>query len=119
MGTSLTGLTPATTYDALIKVGDNGPLSGTLKTLSDGLGNDSALSLSTGAASIGGTLAITGITTATSGVNVGSGTAGRNALSQSDFRIASANDTNILNAIASNSLMTIKTDFLAVVVLPH
>jgi len=111
MGTSLTGLTPATTYDALIKVGDNGPLTGSLKTISDGLGNDSTLSLSTGAASIGGTLAVTGVTTATSGVNVGSGTAGRNALTQSDFRIASANDTNILNAIASNSLMTIKTDF--------
>jgi len=40
MGTSLTGLTPATTYDALIKVGDNGPIDGTLKTLSDGLGNN-------------------------------------------------------------------------------
>jgi hypothetical protein len=40
MGTSLTGLTPATTYDALIKVGDNGPITSTLKTLSDGLGND-------------------------------------------------------------------------------
>jgi hypothetical protein len=47
MGTSLTGLTPSTTYDALIKVGDNGPLSGTQKRLSDGLGNDSAMSLST------------------------------------------------------------------------
>ena len=62
MGTSLTGLTPATTYDALIKVGDNGPLTGSLKTISDGLGNDSTLSLSTGAASIGGTLAVTGAT---------------------------------------------------------
>ena len=47
MGTSLTGLTPATTYDALIKVGDNGPLSATAKYLSDGLGNDSVLALST------------------------------------------------------------------------
>ena len=47
MGTSLTGLTPATTYDALIKVGDNGPLSATAKVLSDGLGNDSILALST------------------------------------------------------------------------
>jgi hypothetical protein len=47
MGTSLTGLTPATTYDALIKVGDNGPLDGTLKTLSDGLGNDLPLKIST------------------------------------------------------------------------
>lgn len=47
MGTSLTGLTPATTYDALIKVGDNGPLSATAKYLSDGLGNDAPMSMST------------------------------------------------------------------------
>jgi len=56
MGTTLTGTTPQDTYDSLIKVTDNGPLSGTLKTLTDGLGNDSALALSTGAASIAGTL---------------------------------------------------------------
>lgn len=53
MGTSLTGLTPSTTYDALIKVGDNGALSATAKVLSDGLGNDSVLSLSTTAVGIG------------------------------------------------------------------
>ena len=47
MATSLTGLTPATTYDALIKVGDNGPIDGTLKTLSDGLGNDLPMEAST------------------------------------------------------------------------
>jgi len=46
MGTSLTGLTPATTYDALIKVGDNGPIDGTLKTISDGLGNDLPIQVS-------------------------------------------------------------------------
>ena len=55
MGTSLTGLTPATTYDALIKVGDNGPLSATAKVLSDGLGNDSVLALSTTSVGIGTT----------------------------------------------------------------
>ena len=55
MGTSLTGLTPSTTYDALIKVGDNGPLSATAKVLSDGLGNDSILALSTTAVGIGTT----------------------------------------------------------------
>ena len=60
MGTSLFGTTPQDTYDSLIKVTDNGPLSGTLKALSDGLGNDSTLSLSTTAASIAGTLAVTG-----------------------------------------------------------
>jgi hypothetical protein len=59
MGTTLTGTTPQDTYDSLIKVTDNGPLSGSLKTLTDGLGNDSALALSTGAARVTGTLAVT------------------------------------------------------------
>jgi hypothetical protein len=40
MGTTLNGTTPQNTYPSLIKVGDNGPIDGTLKTLSDGLGND-------------------------------------------------------------------------------
>jgi hypothetical protein len=53
MGTSLTGTTPQDTYDSLIKVTDNGPLSATAKYLSDGLGNDSALSLSTDKVGIG------------------------------------------------------------------
>jgi len=60
MGTTLTGTTPQDTYDSLIKVTDNGPLSGSLKVLTDGLGNNSTLSLSTAAASIAGTLAVTG-----------------------------------------------------------
>lgn len=60
MGTTLTGTTPQDTYDSLIKVTDNGPLSGSLKKLTDGLGNDSSLSLSTAAASFSGTLAVTG-----------------------------------------------------------
>jgi hypothetical protein len=52
MGTSLSGLTPADTYQSLIKVGDNSALSATLKTLSDGAGNDSPLKLSTTAVQI-------------------------------------------------------------------
>jgi hypothetical protein len=60
MGTSLTGLTPATTYDALIKVGDNGPIDGTLKTLSDGLGNDLPMQASTAAVNFTGTLTQSG-----------------------------------------------------------
>jgi hypothetical protein len=53
MGTTLTGTTPQDTYDSLIKVTDNGPISGTAKFLSDGLGNDSALALSTTAVGVG------------------------------------------------------------------
>jgi hypothetical protein len=53
MGTALTGTTPQDTYDSLIKVTDNGPLSATAKYLSDGLGNDSVLALSTARVGIG------------------------------------------------------------------
>ena len=53
MGTTLTGTTPQDTYDSLIKVTDNGPLSATGKYLSDGLGNDSVLALSTSRVGIG------------------------------------------------------------------
>jgi hypothetical protein len=55
MGTTLTGTTPQDTYDSLIKVTDNGPLSGTAKYLSDGLGNDSVLALSTTAVGVSAT----------------------------------------------------------------
>jgi hypothetical protein len=56
MGTTLTGTKPKDTYDSLIKVTDNGPLSGTVKYLSDGLGNDSVLALSTSRIAIGSTI---------------------------------------------------------------
>jgi hypothetical protein len=68
MGTTLTGTTPQDTYDSLIKVTDNGPLTGSLKKLTDGLGNDSSLSLSTTAASLSGTLAVTGAATLSSAI---------------------------------------------------
>ena len=55
MGTTLTGTTPQDTYDSLIKVTNNGPLSSTARYLSDGLGNDSVLALSTSAVGIGTT----------------------------------------------------------------
>lgn len=72
MGTSLTGLTPATTYDALIKVGDNGPLSATAKVLSDGLGNDSPLAMSTTNVGVGTSspLALLHISQASANTNV-------------------------------------------------
>ena len=74
MGTALTGTTPQDTYDSLIKVTDNGPLSGTAKYLSDGLGNDSALALSTDNIGIGTTspstkLHVNGGNTTVSGVS--------------------------------------------------
>ena len=66
MGTSLTGVKIKDSYDSLLKVTDNGPLDGTLQTITDGLGNNSSLSLSTAGASVGGTLAVSGATTLSS-----------------------------------------------------
>jgi hypothetical protein len=57
---SLTGTKIKNTYDGLLKTTDNEPLDGTLRTITDGLGNNSSLSLSTDAASIGGDLDVTG-----------------------------------------------------------
>ena len=53
MGTTLTGTKPKDTYDSLIKVGDNGPISGTAKYLSDGLGNNLPIAVSTSNVGIG------------------------------------------------------------------
>ena len=47
MGTTLTGQQIDTTYEGLIKTGDNNALSATPKTLSDGRGTDSCIALST------------------------------------------------------------------------
>jgi hypothetical protein len=62
MGTSLSGLTPATTFDGLLKVGDNDPLTADLKAISTGDGTDTILQLSNSALSIGGDVTITGTT---------------------------------------------------------
>ena len=63
MGTSLSGLTPATTFDGLLKTSDNEPLDGTLKTISDGSGVDSALQLSDSALQVNGETIVEGATT--------------------------------------------------------
>lgn len=46
MGTTLTGKIVADTYDALIKVTDNNTITGTKKRMTDGLGNDTPLLIS-------------------------------------------------------------------------
>lgn len=86
MGTTLSGLTPATTFDALIKVGDNSALSASLKTISDGEGNDSPLKLSTSAVGIGS------ITNVESEIN------GKQATLVSGTNIKSINSTSLLGS---------------------
>ena len=45
MASSLTGISIASSYDSLIKVGDNDGLTASLKVISDGLGTESGISL--------------------------------------------------------------------------
>ena len=40
MGTPLTGTSVASSYQSILKIGDNSPVGTTLKQLSDGAGND-------------------------------------------------------------------------------
>jgi hypothetical protein len=56
---TLTGQTIAATYDALLKVTDNGPITSSLKLITDGLGNNTALSLSNSEVAITGNLYVT------------------------------------------------------------
>jgi hypothetical protein len=71
MGTSLINTKPQDTYPGLIKTTDNAAISGTLKTLSDGNGNDFPMQVSTTAVNFTGTLTQNGspVTTPPSGVS--------------------------------------------------
>ena len=55
MGSSLINTTPANTYPALIKVGDNTSIDATLKTLSDGNGNNLPIQASSSTINFTGT----------------------------------------------------------------
>jgi hypothetical protein len=103
MGISLFGLTPAATYPALIKFGDNSAISGTLRALSDGLGNDLPIQVSNTAVNFTGTLTVGG-----AGLNPVSGVSGAIQFSNgSAFASDAANlfwdDTNNRLGIGTNA----------------
>ena len=60
MGTSLAGSQILGTYSGLLKTTDNAALNATLRTISDGIGTDSAFKLATGSAQVAGTFDVTG-----------------------------------------------------------
>ena len=62
MGTSLSGLTPATTFDGLLKTSDNDAITSSLKTIGSGDGTDSCLQLSDSALKVNsGAVTIVGV----------------------------------------------------------
>lgn len=54
MGSTLTGSTVSSTYNSLLKTSDNAAVNGSLKSVSDGIGNDSALQISTADVNVNG-----------------------------------------------------------------
>ena len=97
MGTPLTGKTPANTYNALIKIGDNTTLDNTLKLLSDGLGNNIPFSVSTTAISVSGDATFTANLDATGAVvTVATQTAGDNSTKAASTAYVDAQETQEL-----------------------
>jgi hypothetical protein len=72
MGTSLSGLTPATTFDGLLKTSDNEPLDATLKTIGTGDGTDSQLKIGANGTQLGNIAFVSSnvITTASPSTNL-------------------------------------------------
>lgn len=62
MGATLTGQIVSETYDSLLKVTDNGVITGTKKRVTDGFGNDTPLLLSSTDVQIDGNLLLSGTT---------------------------------------------------------
>lgn len=58
MGTPLTGSSVASTYTGLLKNSDNSTVGATLKAISDGSGNDSALQVSNAAVNTTGDFSV-------------------------------------------------------------
>ena len=93
MGISLYGLTPATTYDALIKTGDNEPLTASLKVLSDGVGTNLPMEASTTAINFTGALQQSGVAVPTAGQ-----VAAKQDLLVSGTNIKTINSTSLLGS---------------------
>ena len=72
---NLTGSTVASTYNQLLNL-DTGAITSSLKEVQDGLGDPSALSLSSGAVKSSGTLEVTGLSTLTGAVTAPGGVTG-------------------------------------------
>jgi hypothetical protein len=119
MGTTLTGTEIKDTYDSLIKVTDSGPISGTVKYLSDGLGNDSILALSTARVGIGTTsdysfnddakLAVVN-TSGNSTISIVSGTGSTGYLAFADGTTGTDRYTGSINYLHASDAMTFNTN---------
>lgn len=112
MGSTLLNTAIKDTYEGLIKTSDTSTVSGTAKYLSDGAGNDSALSVSTTAVGIGNAtpakaLDVTGSVRASQGILFGTDTASANTLNDYEegtftpFIVGSSTDGSATYGVAN------------------
>lgn len=102
MGTSLSGLTPATTFDGLLKTSDNDAITSSLKTIGSGDGTDSCLQLSDSALKVNSgsvTIVGTGATSATTSLLV------QNSAGDDMFKTTDDGGTTLKSFGASNTLI--------------
>ena len=111
MASSLTGISIASSYDSLIKVGDNDGLTSQLQVLSDGLGTESGISMNnTGDLTATGTVTANSFVGALSGNITGnttvSGTLTFGSLSDGTITIADFKDEDNMSSNSATSLAT-------------
>ena len=111
MASSLTGISIASSYDSLIKVGNNDGLTSTLQVLSDGLGTESGISMNnTGDLTATGTVTANSFVGALSGNITGnttvSGTLTFGSLSDGTITIADFKDEDNMSSNSNTALAT-------------
>jgi len=111
MASSLTGISIASSYDSLIKVGDNDGLTSQLKVLSDGLGTETGISMNnTGDLTATGTITANSFVGALSGNITGnttvSGTLTFGSLSDGVITIADFKDEDNMSSDSATALAT-------------
>ena len=111
MASSLTGISIASSYDSLIKVGDNDGLTSQLQVLSDGLGTESGISMNnTGDLTAIGTVTANSFVGALSGNITGnttvSGTLTFGSLSDGVITIADFKDEDDMSSNSATALAT-------------
>ena len=111
MASSLTGISIASSYDSLIKIGDNDGLTSSLKVISDGLGTSSGISLNnagdlTATGTITGNAFVGNLSGNISGNSTVSGTLTFGSLSDGSITITDFKDEDNMASDSSTALAT-------------
>ena len=111
MASSLTGISIASSYDSLIKVGDNDGLTASLKVISDGLGQSSGVSLNnagdlTATGTITGNSFVGNLSGNISGNSTVSGTLTFGSLSDGSITITDFKDEDNMSSNSATALAT-------------